>query len=123
MAMETTLDTISVDAQADQLVDFIMKNCLWQFHSRTWDRERQNREILTKTKEILCEENEEPADRLDRCYWVDAVVLARNYRLHFPWITTMDRAEITAVMQKVREKVDYQTITGSLNKELTDEHY
>jgi nitrogenase delta subunit len=123
MAMETTLDTTSVDAQADQLVDFIMKNCLWQFHSRTWDRERQNREILTKTKEILCEENEEPADRLDRCYWVDAVVLARNYRLHFPWITTMDRAEITAVMQKVREKVDYQTITGSLNKELTDEHY
>jgi nitrogenase delta subunit len=123
MAMETTLDTTSVDTQADQLVDFIMKNCLWQFHSRTWDRERQNREILTKTKEILCEENEEPADRLDRCYWVDAVVLARNYRLHFPWITTMDRAEITAVMQKVREKVDYQTITGSLNKELTDEHY
>jgi len=121
--METTLDTTSVDTQADQLVDFIMKNCLWQFHSRTWDRERQNREILTKTKEILCEENEEPADRLDRCYWVDAVVLARNYRLHFPWITTMDRAEITAVMQKVREKVDYQTITGSLNKELTDEHY
>jgi nitrogenase delta subunit len=123
MAMETTLDATSVDAQADQLVNFIMKNCLWQFHSRTWDRERQNREILTKTKEILCEENEEPAERLDRCYWVDAVVLARNYRLHFPWITTMDHAEITAVMQKVREKVDYQTITGSLNKELTDEHY
>ena len=121
--METTVDATGVDAQADQLVNFIMKNCLWQFHSRTWDRERQNREILTMTKEILCEENEEPTGRLDRCYWVDAVVLARNYHKYFPWMKAMNNAEITEVMQKVREKVDYQTITGSLNKELTDEHY
>jgi nitrogenase delta subunit len=113
----------SVDARADQLVDFIMKHCLWQFHSRKWDRERQNREILTKAKEILCEENEEPIERLDRCHWVDAVVLVRNYRKYYPWINTLNNAEITEVMQKVREKVDYQTITGSLNKELTDEHY
>jgi nitrogenase delta subunit len=120
--MEATLET-SVDVRADQLVDFIMKNCLWQFHSRKWDRERQNREILTKTKEILCEENEEPTERLDRCHWVDAVMLARNYRKHFPWVKELNNAEITEVMQKVREKIDYQTITGSLNKELTDEHY
>ena len=119
---EATLE-VSVDARADQLVDFIMKHCLWQFHSRTWDRERQNREILTKTKEILCEENEEPNERLDRCHWVDAVMLARNYRKNFPWISTLSNAEITEVMQRVREKMDYQTITGSLNKELTDEHY
>jgi Fe-only nitrogenase delta subunit len=119
---EATLD-VSVDARADQLVDFIMKHCLWQFHSRAWDRERQNREILTKTKEILCEENEEPTDRLDRCHWVDAVMLARNYRKNYPWINAMSNAEIAEVMRKVREKVDYQTITGSLNKELTDEHY
>jgi nitrogenase delta subunit len=51
------------------------------------------------------------------------VVLARNYHKNFPWINAMNNAEITEVMQKVREKVDYQTITGSLNKELTDEHY
>jgi nitrogenase delta subunit len=113
----------TMDERADLLVDYIMKHCLWQFHSRTWDRERQNREILTKTKEILCEENEEPEDRLDRCHWVDAVILARNYRTHFPWINEMNRAEIVEVMQKVRERMDFQTITGSLNKELNDEHY
>ena len=120
--METTMDA-SVVARSDQLVDFIMKHCLWQFHSRKWDRERQNREILTKTKEILCEENEEPSERLDRCHWVDAVMLARNYRKNFPWLGELNNAEIAELMQKVREKMDYQTITGSLNKELTDEHY
>ena len=50
-------------------------------------------------------------------------MLARNYRKHFPWVKELNNAEISEVMQKVREKIDYQTITGSLNKELTDEHY
>ena len=28
--------------QVDQLVDYIMKWCLWQFNSRAWDRKDQN---------------------------------------------------------------------------------
>ena len=31
--------------QVDQLVDYIMKWCLWQFKSREWDRKNQNKEI------------------------------------------------------------------------------
>ena len=120
--MEATMNT-AAEAQSDLLVDYIMKHCLWQFHSRTWDRERQNREILTMTQQILCEENEEPTNRLDRCHWVDAVMLARNYRSNFSWLSTLSKAEIAEVMLKVREKMDHQTITGSLNKELTDQHY
>jgi len=109
--------------RVEQLVDYIMKNCLWQFHSRVWDRERQNREILTKTKEVLCEECIEPTDRLDRCHWVDAVILADSYRKTFPWINKLAREEICELMNGVRERIDYLTITGSLNLELTDEHY
>ena len=120
--MEATTE-LTIEERANLLVDYIMKHCLWQFHSRSWDRERQNREILTKTKEILCEENVEPSDRLDRCHWVDAVLLARNYRNTFPWMDAMSVSEIKEVMQLVYEKVNYQTVTGSLNLELKDEHY
>jgi Fe-only nitrogenase delta subunit len=109
--------------QIEQLVDYIMKHCLWQFHSRAWDRERQNREILTKTKEILCGESARPADLLDRCHWVDAVVLAESYRKHYPWINELSNPEIAALMKGVHERMDYLTITGSLNLELKDEHY
>lgn len=107
----------------EQLVDYIMKHCLWQFHSRKWDRERQNREILTKTKEILCDESVKPVDRLDRCHWVDAAVLAESYRKHYPWINELSKTEIAALMKGVHERLDFLTITGSLNLELTDEHY
>jgi Fe-only nitrogenase delta subunit len=109
--------------RVEQLIDYIMKHCLWQFHSRAWDRERQNREILTKVKELLCNEAVEPADRLDRCHWVDAVILAKSYRRYYPWINDLNNNEIAALMKGVHERLDFLTIKGSLNLELTDQHY
>jgi Fe-only nitrogenase delta subunit len=112
-----------MEEQIEQLINYIMKHCLWQFHSRAWDRERQNKEILTMTKDILCNEAVEPTDRLERCYWVDAVVLADAYRTNYPWVNALDKTEITEIMKGVHERLDYLTITGSLNLELTDQHY
>ncbi|ADY57119.1 Fe-only nitrogenase FeFe protein subunit AnfG [Syntrophobotulus glycolicus DSM 8271] len=105
--------------QVEQLVDYIMKNCLWQFHSRAWDREKQNEGILTKTMQILCDEPVEKENPADRCYWVDAVCLAESYQSRYPWLAAMDKAEIKLLMQAVKERMDYLTITGSLNEELT----
>ena len=39
----------SMQQQIEQMIDYIMKKCLWQFHSRSWDRERQNAQILGTT--------------------------------------------------------------------------
>jgi nitrogenase delta subunit len=107
----------------EQMVNFIMKKCLWQFHSRTWDRERQNREILRKTMQILCREPVEHETPADRCYWVDAVYLADNFQRRFPWLAAMDREEIKLLMRRLKERIDYLTIKGSLNLELTDPLY
>lgn len=107
----------------EQLVDYIMKHCLWQFHSRSWDREKQNEGILTKTMQILCEESVETATPADKCYWVDAVCLADAFKTRYPWVAAMEKAEIKLLMQGLKERIDYLTITGSLNAELTDPHY
>ena len=109
--------------RTEQLVDYIMKWCLWQFNSRTWDRAKQNEEIITKTMQILCEEpveNEVPADR---CYWVEATLLARDFKTTYPWMNTLDHAEIKLLMQELKDRMDYLTITGSLNQELTNPIY
>lgn len=103
----------------EQLVDYIMKNCLWQFHSRAWDREKQNEGILTKTMQILCDEPVEKETPQDKCYWVDAVILAEAYRQRYEWIHAMDKAELKLLMQGLKERMDFLTITGSLNEELT----
>ncbi len=101
-----------------QLVDYIMKKCLWQFHSRAWDREKQNKGILTKTMQILCEEPIDSETPADRCYWVDAVCLADGFKSRYPWLITMDKAEIKILMQGLKDRIDFLTITGSLNEEL-----
>lgn len=107
----------------EQLVDYIMKKCLWQFHSRSWDREKQNEGILTKATQILCDEPVEKDTPADKCYWVDAVCLAEAYQSRFPWLASMDKDEIKLLMQGLKERLDYLTIHGSLNAELTDPRY
>lgn len=105
------------------LEDYIMKNCLWQFHSRNWDREKQNEGVLSKTTQILCGEPIVLTSSGDKCYWVDAVCLAEGFKKTLPWLETAGKPEIKEVMSALKERIDYVTITGSLNLELTDQHY
>jgi nitrogenase delta subunit len=103
----------------EQMVDYIMKKCLWQFNSRAWDRVKQNEGILTKTMQILCNEHVDCETPADKCYWVDAVCLANAYKERFAWLATMDNDGIKLLMQGLKERIDFLTITGSLNEELT----
>lgn len=109
--------------RVELLIDYIMKKCLWQFHSRAWDRKDQNENILNRTRQILCGEHVSLETPADRCFWVDAVLLAEAYRERFPWLVAMSKEQITDLFQAVHERLDYLTITGSLNLELTDQHY
>jgi nitrogenase delta subunit len=109
----------TMNDRIEQLVDYIMKKCLWQFHSRAWDREKQNEGILTKTMQILCGEPAEHETPTDRCYWVDAVCLADGFRNRYPWLAEMDKAEIKILMRGLKNRIDFLTIKGSLNEELT----
>ncbi len=105
------------------LVDYIMKNCLWQFNSRAWDRRKQNAGILGKATQILCDEAVEKDTPADKCYWVDAVCLADAYKSRYAWLAAMDKADIKTLMGKLHERLDWLTIDGSLNEELTVKHY
>ncbi len=107
----------------EQLVNYIMKKCLWQFHSRAWDRKDQNEGILTKTRQLLCGEPVELETPADKCFWVDAVCLADAFKSQYPWLASMNKVEIKQLMQGLHERMDFLTITGSLNLELTDRHY
>ncbi len=119
--MEKTEDLMK--ERIEQLVNYIMKKCLWQFHSRVWDREKQNEGIITKTMQILCDDPVETGTPADKCYWVDAICLAEAFKSLFPWLATMDKAEIKLLMQGLKERMDFLMIKGSLNAELTDPLY
>lgn len=117
------MDEALMKERVELMVDVIMKNCLWQFHSRAWDRRDQNTGILTKATQLLCEERVVLETPTDRCYWVDAVWLADEYRARFDWLISLSKDEIKALMKALHERMDFLMIDGSLNLELTDQHY
>jgi nitrogenase delta subunit len=105
------------------LVDHIMKKCLWQFHSRAWDRLRQNENILGMTARILQGEPVEKDTPEAKCYWADAVSLAEAYKKRFDWLSQMSGEELRHLMEQLKERMDFLTVTGSLNEELNNTHY
>jgi nitrogenase delta subunit len=105
------------------LEDYIMKKCLWQFHSRTWDRKRQNERILGMTRQILLGEPVDNTTPEDRCYWVDAVTMVEAFRERCLWLGDMSGEEIAFLMDGLYDRIDRLTVTGSLNLELNDQHY
>jgi nitrogenase delta subunit len=117
------MENLQRKEQVEALVDYIMKNCLWQFHSRAWDRERQNENILGITGRLIRGEQVKPATPEEKCYWVDAVCLAEAFNARFPWLREIDEEGKTLLMQGVKDRMDFLTITGSLNQELKDPHY
>jgi nitrogenase delta subunit len=115
------------DAQTKErvalLLSYIMKHCLWQFNSRGWDRRKQSAGVLGKTAQLLCNEAVENPTRLEQCYWVDAVLLDRAYRERFPWITTLSKDEVKTLIGRLHAHLDWLTIDGSLNLELSVKNY
>jgi nitrogenase delta subunit len=101
------------------LTDYIMHRCLWQFHSRAWDRERQNANILGVAKQLLLGEKPDLSTPELKCYWLDGFHLAKGFRERFDWVNQMSKEEIVTLMDGLKERMDYLTIHGSLNKELT----
>ena len=109
--------------RVEELVGYIMKKCLWQFHSRAWDRKRQNENIIAQTTRLLCREPVPIESREERCYWVDAICLAEAFETRFAWLSAMGREEIQQLMKGLHDRMDYLMIDGSLNQELNDQHY
>jgi nitrogenase delta subunit len=73
--------------------------------------------------QILCEEPVELETPTYRCYWVDAVLLAKGFKSTYPWLAMMEKKDIKLLMKGLKDRIDYLTITGSLNKELSNPLY
>jgi len=109
--------------RVDAMLDYILKKCLWQFHSRAWDRTRQNANIIGQATQILCDEPVDTSTPELKCYWVDALSLAEAYRARLSWLADLTKDEIKTLMGALHARLEYVTVTGSLNEELTDKHY
>ncbi|HMA64458.1 MAG: Fe-only/vanadium nitrogenase subunit delta [Fibrobacterota bacterium] len=109
--------------KAEEMVNYIQSRCLWQFFSRSWDREENIDGILTGTERIFCEEPPVLETDADRCWHADARILASDFRREFPWIKELTKEEIKIVLSAVKLRMKDIVITKSMNEELHVKFY
>lgn len=115
-----------MEEKAKEIFSFIQERCLWQFHSRTWDREQNINGVMDKATDILAGKeisigNIETSQ--EKCNFADAKILVAELRAKFSWIDDMDVTAKKELMNLVKEKLIYTTITKSLNGELNVPFY
>lgn len=113
-----------MEEKALELYKFIQERYLWQFYSRTWDREENIREILGKTAQILSGEEVVPGDtNKDRAYYAEAKMVANEAAGKFPWLGELDKPLVQAIIGEVKTKLIDVMITNSQNGELNIPNY
>jgi nitrogenase delta subunit len=109
--------------RVEEMVAYIQERCLWQFHSRAWDREDNIAGVLSRTAEILTGREARDETEADRCWRADAKVLAAEFKSAFPWLGKAKPDEVEAALEGVKARMLELTVAKSRNEELRLQNY
>ncbi len=112
-----------MDEKAQAVYGYIMERCLWQFFSRSWDRERNINGIMKNVALLYSNREVSKETNLDKCYYADARILLDQLMEKFSWFSELSSREVHEIADKVTEKLLILSVTNSLNAERTQEHY
>jgi len=107
----------------EQLVSYVQERCLWQFFSRSWDRQENIDGILKTATDLLTGEPPAKETPMDRLFYADAKIMVADFKARFPWISDAGSAQIRELMTGLKAKLEEITITKSLNHELNHTLY
>lgn len=117
------MSTAESDSKISDLFNYVQERCLWQFSSRTWDRQENIDGVLNKAADLFIgrePSRETPADRL---HFAEAKSFVADCRERFAWISQVGAEEIQALMDGLKAKVVDIAITQSKNHELNRHLY
>jgi len=112
-----------MSSKADDIFAYIQERCLWQFASRSWDREANITGILGKAADLFAGREVAPATPDDKLFLADAKILVKDCRDRYSWIANTDPTEFPAVLEEVKDLLVDVAITKSKNRELNHTLY
>ena len=107
-----------IKERTEEVTSLIQQRCLWQFHSRSWDREENINGVLGQAAKILTGEKAVLETLIDRAFYADAKLLVADLEKKFQWLSKMDNAQKKAVLESVKASLIDISITKSRNGEL-----
>jgi hypothetical protein len=113
-----------LEEQTLTLYAFIQERYLWQFYSRTWDREKNIHHIMDEFVKILSgAATGGGASPEERYFYAEAATVAAETKRKFPWLGKLDRAELESLAASVKAKLMDVTVARSQNGELNVPYY
>ena len=109
--------------KVDQLFGYVQERCLWQFSSRTWDRQENIDGILATATDLLTGKELSLETPMDKLFYADAKIMVTDFKKRFPWIEETGPAQIREIMHQLKDKVIDIAITSSKNHELNHTLY
>ncbi|WP_375466776.1 nitrogenase vanadium-iron protein, alpha chain [uncultured Nostoc sp.] len=109
-----------IQERAAEVTKLIQERCLWQFHSRAWDREENINGVLNMAAQILTGEKVVLETLIERGFYADAKILSADLEIRFAWLNSMENSQKKAVLEAVKGMLIDIVITKSKNGEL---HY
>ena len=112
-----------LDEKLDDLYGYVQERCLWQFFSRTWDRQENIDGILGVVEKLLTGQEPARATPQEKIHYVDALAVAHDFKEKFPWIRECGTAEVKQLMDGLKARLVETVITKSTNRELNHHLY
>ncbi len=115
--------TEQLQGKVEQLYDYVQERCLWQFFSRSWDRQENIDGVLNKAADMLVGREPKRETPTDKLHCADAKVMVMDFRERFPWIAQVSAQEVDELMEGLKGRLVDISITKSKNRELHDHLY
>ncbi|OOM79517.1 Fe-only/vanadium nitrogenase subunit delta [Clostridium sp. BL-8] len=113
-----------MEENVTELYKYIQQKYLWQFYSRSWDRENNINGILSATEELLITSKCSLGDSLtDKHYYSEAKIVVKDIKRDLKFIEGLNEKGIKELIDKVKEKLIGVTVTNTLNGELNVKFY
>jgi vanadium nitrogenase delta subunit len=107
----------------DQLFGYVQERCLWQFGSRSWDRQESIDGTVNAAADLLTGKELALDTPMARMFYADAKIMVADFKQLFPWIEEAGPAQLRELMQGLKDKLVEFAITKSLNHELNHSLY
>ncbi len=112
-----------MDEKLNELFDYVQERCLWQFFSRTWDRQENIDGVLGKVEAMLTGQPVARETPMDKLLYADALIVVKDFKERFAWIKEAGAAEIRVLIDGLKARLVETVITKSTNRELNHHLY
>ncbi|TRW89611.1 V-containing nitrogenase subunit delta [Candidatus Methylobacter oryzae] len=116
--------TITVsESKISDLFNYVQERCLWQFSSRTWDRQENIDGVLAKAADLMLGREPSRETPTEKLHCAEAKILVADCLERYPWVKDVLESDVNALMEGLKARLTDIAITNSHNRELNHRLY